>query len=60
MGELRDLRARRDAEAAAYEAEEMELVLKARHLELSWEQIASRLGRTKSALWKKYNQHESA
>jgi hypothetical protein len=55
MAELRDLRARREAEEVAYEAEEMRLVLRARRLELSWEQIASRLGRTRSALWKKYH-----
>lgn len=58
MGELRDLRARREQEEAAYEADEKALVLRARRLELSWEHIASRLGRTRSALWKKYHEAE--
>lgn len=52
---LRELRVRREEWQLDYEYEESEVVAAARQGGLSWEDIASALGRRRSSVWEKYH-----
>jgi hypothetical protein len=56
LAALRVLRERRQADDKAYEQAELAAVKAARRVELSWEQIATALDRTRSGVWKRYHQ----
>jgi len=53
---LRDLRRRREQWAVDYETEEQHEVESARQAGLSWEDIATALGRVRSSVWEKYHE----